>query len=77
LQEQSGKTKSCEIEALRAGGGQVEIKRKVMDFDEDLHDEFLCFNPEYRACPPIFGGLILSKKSLIINWDLSCYASNR
>jgi len=23
LQEQGGKTKSCEIEALRAGGGQV------------------------------------------------------
>jgi hypothetical protein len=40
LQEQGCKTKSCEIEALRAGGGQVEIKRKVKDFDEDLQDEF-------------------------------------
>ena len=28
------------IEALRAGGGRVEIKRKVKDFDEDLQDEF-------------------------------------
>jgi len=58
LQEQGGKTQSCEIparhlsamlsrrrracsgeaggEALRAGGGQVEIKRKAKDFDEDL-----------------------------------------
>jgi len=40
LQEQGGKTKSCEIETLLTGGGQVEIKRKVRDFDEDLQDEF-------------------------------------
>ena len=39
------------IEALRAGGGRVEIKRKVKDFDEDLQDEFWCFNPEYRVNP--------------------------
>jgi hypothetical protein len=59
LQEQGGKTKSCEIEALRAGGGKVEIKRKVKDFDEDLQDEFRCFNL------PLQAGLILSKKSFL------------
>ena len=32
-------------------GGQVEIKRKVRNFDADLQDEFWCFNPEYPVNP--------------------------
>jgi hypothetical protein len=31
---------ACHARHERAGGGRVEIKRKVKDFDEDLQDEF-------------------------------------
>ena len=37
--------------AWARNGGRVEIKRKVKDFDEDLQDEFWCFNPEYPVNP--------------------------
>ena len=41
----NGKLKSRAAQAL------APRERKVRDFDEDLQDEFWCFNPEYPVNP--------------------------
>ena len=36
---------------INFGERKVEIKRKVKDFDKDLHDDFWSFNPEHPVNP--------------------------
>jgi hypothetical protein len=70
LQEQGGKTKSCEIEALRAGGGQApgtlhHVIIRGIERKEIVKDDYDRQNFVYRK-----GTIALETRTLIYAWTL-------